>query len=280
MVNTGKPSGACGVCRERRIKCDETKPACLKCIRSGRPCTGYSHGFKLRDQTQRTIIKAKLGKPRGRRQGKAGQEVVKTSATSDKSESCVSSLSPSDKSPTQEPARQRSFSLPSRSALKIDEDGPRGHRRSSSFPLVKKRDYCSLDLLAASDSTKDSQLWQIIDIPLVVSQHAVQLIAMTCPLWPCACDNFRNAEQSLPMACTELTSNIQEQARCYFLSSKSCTRISSQLSTDSYSLEIYQHCRKREQKQEQKKAGVTFRSRALGKPLIRMAVDSSPHISQ
>jgi hypothetical protein len=31
----------CVTCKIRRVKCDETKPACLKCIQSGRKCDGY-----------------------------------------------------------------------------------------------------------------------------------------------------------------------------------------------------------------------------------------------
>lgn len=61
MVNTGKPSGGCKLCRARRIKCDETKPACLKCLRAKRQCPGYRDPFegKIRDETQSTIKKYK-----------------------------------------------------------------------------------------------------------------------------------------------------------------------------------------------------------------------------
>ena len=31
----------CVTCKIRRVKCDETKPSCLKCIKSGRKCDGY-----------------------------------------------------------------------------------------------------------------------------------------------------------------------------------------------------------------------------------------------
>lgn len=61
MVNTGKPSGGCKLCRARRVKCDETKPACLKCLRAKRQCPGYRDPFesKIRDETQATIRKYK-----------------------------------------------------------------------------------------------------------------------------------------------------------------------------------------------------------------------------
>ncbi|CAN8101332.1 unnamed protein product [Discula destructiva] len=61
MVNTGKPSGGCKLCRARRIKCDETKPACLKCLRTKRQCPGYRDPFdgRIRDETQATIKKYK-----------------------------------------------------------------------------------------------------------------------------------------------------------------------------------------------------------------------------
>lgn len=61
MVNTGHPSRACKLCRSRRIRCDETKPHCLKCKKSKRQCPGYRDPFEinLRDETQATIRKAK-----------------------------------------------------------------------------------------------------------------------------------------------------------------------------------------------------------------------------
>lgn len=61
MVNTGKPSGGCNLCRARRIKCDETKPACLKCMRAKRQCPGYRDPFdrKIRDETAQIIRKYK-----------------------------------------------------------------------------------------------------------------------------------------------------------------------------------------------------------------------------
>ncbi|KAK5956753.1 hypothetical protein OHC33_002241 [Knufia fluminis] len=31
----------CARCRQRRVKCDETKPACLRCIKVGETCSGY-----------------------------------------------------------------------------------------------------------------------------------------------------------------------------------------------------------------------------------------------
>lgn len=40
MVNRG-PSQGCITCRQRRVKCDETKPQCKGCLRIGRDCEGY-----------------------------------------------------------------------------------------------------------------------------------------------------------------------------------------------------------------------------------------------
>ncbi|KAL8806579.1 MAG: hypothetical protein Q9182_001226 [Xanthomendoza sp. 2 TL-2023] len=54
MPHTGKPSGACQTCKQRHVKCDETRPACLKCIKAKRVCPGFSEGLDLvlRDQNQ------------------------------------------------------------------------------------------------------------------------------------------------------------------------------------------------------------------------------------
>ncbi|RYP55463.1 hypothetical protein DL769_010159 [Monosporascus sp. CRB-8-3] len=61
MVYCGKPSRGCQMCRTRRIKCDETKPTCLKCAKSRRVCPGYKDEFDLvfRNETQSTELKAR-----------------------------------------------------------------------------------------------------------------------------------------------------------------------------------------------------------------------------
>jgi hypothetical protein len=33
-------------CRTRRVKCDETRPECVRCQKSGRNCDGYAVGVK------------------------------------------------------------------------------------------------------------------------------------------------------------------------------------------------------------------------------------------
>ncbi|RDL42034.1 uncharacterized protein BP5553_02013 [Venustampulla echinocandica] len=37
-----KVKSGCITCKTRRVKCDETKPECLRCQRFGRPCDGYA----------------------------------------------------------------------------------------------------------------------------------------------------------------------------------------------------------------------------------------------
>ncbi|OWO98781.1 transcription factor Cys [Marssonina coronariae] len=36
-----KVKTGCSNCKIRRVKCDEARPQCLKCVKSGRPCEGY-----------------------------------------------------------------------------------------------------------------------------------------------------------------------------------------------------------------------------------------------
>ncbi|KAL8846301.1 MAG: hypothetical protein Q9221_008599 [Calogaya cf. arnoldii] len=54
MVNPGKPSGACELCRKRRIKCDEAKPTCSYCQKRQLPCWFPKSEFEVvwRDQNQ------------------------------------------------------------------------------------------------------------------------------------------------------------------------------------------------------------------------------------
>jgi hypothetical protein len=52
MVNRG-PSVACHTCRERRVRCDQAKPACRKCLARGQICPGYrdTGGVIFKDQS-------------------------------------------------------------------------------------------------------------------------------------------------------------------------------------------------------------------------------------
>ncbi|KAL6412757.1 hypothetical protein AUP68_03964 [Ilyonectria robusta] len=56
MVYNG-PSKGCRRCRARRIKCDQRKPACVKCTTKGISCPGYSDVFEKahRDETAKTL---------------------------------------------------------------------------------------------------------------------------------------------------------------------------------------------------------------------------------
>ncbi|KAK5050820.1 hypothetical protein LTR84_003379 [Exophiala bonariae] len=48
MGNIGRPSTGCGLCRKRRVKCDEDRPGCRNCKRLNKPCPGYrepGYGF-------------------------------------------------------------------------------------------------------------------------------------------------------------------------------------------------------------------------------------------
>ncbi|KAF0317911.1 negative acting factor [Colletotrichum chrysophilum] len=97
MVNTGHPSRACKLCRARRIKCDETKPFCLKCAKSKRVCPGYRDAFEinLRDETQSTIRKAKSAALRKAiREGRATeQDAENESPSQSQSQSQIQSQS-------------------------------------------------------------------------------------------------------------------------------------------------------------------------------------------
>ncbi|KAK5680234.1 hypothetical protein LTS10_007161 [Elasticomyces elasticus] len=59
MVNTGKPSTGCYHCRRSRVKCDEARPSCTRCLRIGVTCEGYRHtnDVLFRDETRKTIQK-------------------------------------------------------------------------------------------------------------------------------------------------------------------------------------------------------------------------------
>jgi hypothetical protein len=144
MVNTGKPSGACINCRERRIKCDETKPCCVKCLKSGRTCAGYSQGFKLRDQTQKTIIKAKFGK---RSKAKWLDALKENAAETTSPNSAPSSQNSSALGVQDTHARRRS--VPAEKGVAHGHGAAGGHRRNLSDPITTARRGTTWPLMAS-----------------------------------------------------------------------------------------------------------------------------------
>ncbi|KAK9785904.1 putative Fungal-specific transcription factor domain-containing protein [Seiridium cardinale] len=51
----------CPHCKSRRLKCDETKPECLMCVKNNRKCPGYAQSFKWSTKHEKSLT----GKARG-----------------------------------------------------------------------------------------------------------------------------------------------------------------------------------------------------------------------
>ncbi|KAF2195344.1 hypothetical protein K469DRAFT_698926 [Zopfia rhizophila CBS 207.26] len=62
MVYTGKPSRGCQMCKNRRIKCDEKRPICGQCQKSGRTCPGYPDEFDLVFRNENVALERKARK--------------------------------------------------------------------------------------------------------------------------------------------------------------------------------------------------------------------------
>ncbi|KAF4439235.1 Transcriptional regulatory moc3 [Fusarium acutatum] len=52
-----KVKTGCATCRIRKIKCDEAKPFCEKCVKTGRKCDGYESVFRPFSSTPQPIAK-------------------------------------------------------------------------------------------------------------------------------------------------------------------------------------------------------------------------------
>ncbi|KAK0611123.1 hypothetical protein B0T14DRAFT_571044 [Immersiella caudata] len=86
MVYTGKPSKGCQMCRMRRIKCDETKPACSQCTKSRRECPGYKDEFDLmlRNETRATERRAQKASRKGSTSTASSSSTSASSRVTDK----------------------------------------------------------------------------------------------------------------------------------------------------------------------------------------------------
>ncbi|KAF5650200.1 transcriptional regulatory moc3 [Fusarium tjaetaba] len=56
-----KVKTGCATCRIRKIKCDEAKPFCEKCVKTGRKCDGYESVFRPFPSTPQPIVKPDPG---------------------------------------------------------------------------------------------------------------------------------------------------------------------------------------------------------------------------
>ncbi|KAJ3579988.1 hypothetical protein NPX13_g580 [Xylaria arbuscula] len=63
MPNTGQKSPNCHLCRQRRVKCDLTQPACLRCIKYGVECPGYRKEGDFTFKTQIGTYASRAQKP-------------------------------------------------------------------------------------------------------------------------------------------------------------------------------------------------------------------------
>ncbi|KAK1596520.1 uncharacterized protein LY79DRAFT_47446 [Colletotrichum navitas] len=136
MVNTGHPSRACKLCRARRIKCDETKPFCLKCAKSKRVCPGYRDAFEinLRDETQSTIRKAKSAALR--KAIKEGRTPEQDDESKDQTQAKVMEWTP----PAAPPPRQRQVNI---IPVNSDDDWFDRYSNSSSSDVSPSMSYAS-----------------------------------------------------------------------------------------------------------------------------------------
>ncbi|KLU90940.1 hypothetical protein MAPG_09465 [Magnaporthiopsis poae ATCC 64411] len=53
----------CPQCKQKRLKCDETRPACLMCTRAGRKCPGYSQEFRWSTKHEKALDSAASREP-------------------------------------------------------------------------------------------------------------------------------------------------------------------------------------------------------------------------
>jgi len=60
MVYRGKPSAGCEACRKAKKKCTLEQPACSRCVKLNKPCSGYrdTTGLQVQDETQFVTQKA------------------------------------------------------------------------------------------------------------------------------------------------------------------------------------------------------------------------------
>ncbi|KAI1803043.1 hypothetical protein F4811DRAFT_562729 [Daldinia bambusicola] len=60
MVGVAGRSKGCNTCRKRRVKCDEAKPQCYRCIKAGFECLGYQRATQWRHTSLAPVATSRL----------------------------------------------------------------------------------------------------------------------------------------------------------------------------------------------------------------------------
>ncbi|KAH7326623.1 hypothetical protein B0I35DRAFT_475251 [Stachybotrys elegans] len=108
MVNTGRPSKDCHLCRSRR--CDLERPACKRCIKYGAECPGYR-------EPQDLIFRNATAPVRRQRRAKRSASALDSACASSSSSSSSSSSGSADSPLVQSPVRYSSADFRSPDAL-------------------------------------------------------------------------------------------------------------------------------------------------------------------
>ncbi|KAI6786851.1 hypothetical protein KC350_g19013, partial [Hortaea werneckii] len=67
MVYRGKPSAGCENCRKAKKRCTLEQPACARCVKLKKPCSGYRDTSQLQIQDETEDVRAKASKQKATR---------------------------------------------------------------------------------------------------------------------------------------------------------------------------------------------------------------------
>ncbi|KKY38030.1 putative negative acting factor [Diaporthe ampelina] len=228
MVNTGHPSRACKLCRARRIKCDETKPHCIKCRKSKRQCPGYRDPFEinLRDETQSTIRKAKAAAAQRRTARQDDKDTSSDESPTKSTHSASGSLARGRSSPH---ASDGSWETLTQSAWSSPASQVASLNRSSRSP-TSSNGFGVFDFTYSSPTQDNSfdfnSAWSLpaagYSIPIKRVAEALGSWDFSRSFdgttWGCG-DSFNNGVgSSVAPVCPGLQTPLDEQATCFFLS--------------------------------------------------------------
>ena len=76
MVYNGRPSTGCARCKQRRKKCDETRPSCLRCLKVGRECPGIPDQVDLMFRHETAPVTQKVKSTSGKTRKQKGTDSV------------------------------------------------------------------------------------------------------------------------------------------------------------------------------------------------------------
>lgn len=196
MKNKQKSRSGCRTCKLRRLRCDETKPACRNCTQKNLDCPGYQQRLQWSTKHEKPWTATTSGPENFNQLVSAASEVIAQPVAGESSRSAQHGSSTDEGSSSDDLSSTQSPSPPP----KTDPE-----EQAAMVPFIKRDPSPDLDMSAIQQASPTSMVQPVVDIPSFLIEHWFKSV---CGSWS-AYDSQTNPYR-------QLTSNTWSTSRPVF----------------------------------------------------------------